>query len=405
MSSQPNTLLSTDLPLVQPLPEVQEQPVEALSLEKSAVPAKERYVYLDAMKGIMILWGIPVHACVISDSVFFKDVAMVSGWVRMEAFFIISGFLSYMLVKRYGNKTIFLRRLVAVGIPLTAVLLLLNPINNFLALDYHNGAAAPSLAEFFSAQIPQGMKGTWNWHLHVWFLIVLLIFATFTGQVITAVDKVMQWCRPALRRYHDEFLLILLCGALSICTLTARIVYEEGIKDFISPSVHYVFRSAGYYLSFYALGMAMFASPRLMRIITSFHWVQFAISAVLLWASMHYQDKLPNIVGEILRLMAETYAAVLFATVIFGTFKRFFSTEGKVMKFVVDSAFCVYLFHYLVIYLNAYWLRTFITDDFTLSLLVTLFTIGMTMLIYEFGVRRSTWLRFLFLGKIPKRKA
>ena len=90
--------------------------------------------------------------------------------------------------------------------------------------------------------------------------------------------------------------------------------------------------------------------------------------------------------------------------VIFGLFEHFNKNPGSVMNFIVESAFCVYLFHYLVIYLNAWWLRGYIGEDFTLSFLVTLGTTAITMLIYEYAVRRNGVLRCLFLGKLPRKE-
>ena len=112
---------------------LQASDVPAITPRSARLPAK-RYFHLDALKGVMILWGIPVHASTVGTSVFFDKVAEVSGWVRMEAFFIISGFLSYMLIKRYGAQPIMRRRLTAVGIPLLSVLILLNPLTNYLIL-------------------------------------------------------------------------------------------------------------------------------------------------------------------------------------------------------------------------------------------------------------------------------
>ena len=104
-------------------------------------------------------------------------------------------------------------------------------------------------------------------------------------------------------------------------------------------------------------------------------------------------------------LAVQGYFFVMVCWVIFGLFEHFIKKAGAPMHFVAESAFCVYLFHYLVIYLNAFWLRdgVGIRNDFMLSLLVTLLTTAITMLIYGV-VNHFALLRCLFLGKIPKRK-
>ncbi|WP_367871474.1 acyltransferase family protein [Luteolibacter sp. Populi] len=454
--------------------------VAPASKEKPPAKAKERYVYLDAMKGLMILWGIPVHACVVSHSKFFKLVSDISNCVRMEAFFMISGFLTYMLVKRYGAGTIMRKRTVAVGLPLLSVVALLNPFTNWLILKYKGGAAVPGLKDFFTGQIPPELYHadiTWGWHLHIWFLVVLLTLASMSGPIMTAIDRALAWSRPRLARLPDEVLLFLVALVAIGCVVAARIGYEAAVKPYTHESFHYLLRMVGYYFGFFALGMAMYASPRVLGIFTRCHWIQLFVSCGLLWAArlwksgfaegshsiakkmaelvnlaaeaylaviavavlftffrrfcsgtgrtmwlspMHWvqlvasgvmlfavtglQGTLPAALAPGLLLGAQGYFFVMVCLVIFGLFEHFSKDPGKVMHFIVESAFCVYLFHYLVIYLCASWLRNFIGDDFTLSFLVTLGTTAVTMLIYEYAVRRNGVLRCLFLGKLPKRE-
>ena len=354
----------------------------------------------------MILWGIPVHASTIGTAGFFDGVAEVSGWVRMEAFFIISGFLSYMLIKRYGAIPIMQRRLMAVGIPMLSVLFLLNPLTNYLILKYHNGADAPLCTEFIAGHIPAGMKGTWNWHLHVWFLGVLLcLAAVFSTSAIRLMDGTVARLRPKLRKLPDGLLLFVAAGVVAAAALAARVGYEAALKPFVSESFHFPLRAIGYYAGFYCFGMLMFASPRVLKTFHRFDWLQIVASGLLLWGARVIQPGIPDKAGEVIRLLAEVYVALMFASVLFALFGRLFSKETPVMKFIAESAFTVYLFHYLVIYLCAFAIRPYVGNQFLLGLLVTLATTVLTMLGYEFFVCRSPVFRALFLGKFSRRAA
>ena len=510
MSTPPDVLVASDSAVITPVPGTRPA-VQAAAVSPSIVKPKERHVYLDAMKGVMILWGIPVHACVISHSEFFHLVSDISNCVRMEAFFMISGFLTYMLVKRYGASTIMRKRVIATGIPLLTVAALLNPITNWLILHYQADKAAaltpdlkvvaPSLADFFTGQIPwqfsdERVKITWNWHLHIWFLAVLLCLASLSSPIITALDRAKNALRSFPSRLPDWLILSLTAVVAIFFCVAARMGYEVAIKPFTSPSFHYPLRMVGYYFALFSLGMAMYTSPRLLRIFTSYHWLQLALACLFLWAARLWQGGFPagshslaKKISEVVALSSEVYLAVVFVPVlfaffrrfcsgtqgtmrlsvdhwghlvtsgvllfvatrmglqtwselhlglpafmagigitpaklssglmlavqgyffvmvclvIFGLFERFIRKAGAPMHFVAESAFCVYLFHYLVIYLNAFWLRDLvgIKDDFMLSLLVTLFTTGITMGIYGV-VNRFPVLRCLFLGKLPKRE-
>ena len=386
--------------------QVSEVPASSVTTAPAPAPAKspsKRYFHLDALKGVMILWGIPVHASTVGTSAFFDKVAEISGWVRMEAFFIISGFLSYMLIKRYGAKPIMKRRLTAVGIPLLSVLVLLNPLTNYLILKYHNAATAPSFPDFMMGRIPEGMHGTWNWHLHIWFLGVLLCLAAiFSTTAMRWMDATVDFLRPKLRKLPDGILLLTAACVVGGAALTARVGYEAAVKPFVSESFHFPLRAIGYYAGFYCFGMLMFASPRLLATFHRFNWIQIVASALLLWGAQTIQPQLPNKVGEVVRLLAEVYFALMFATVLFASFEKFFSKPTPVMKFIAESAFTVYLFHYLAIYLCAFAIRPYVGDQFTLGLLVTLTTTVVTMLGYEFFICRSPVFRALFLGKFSK---
>lgn len=512
MSPPPEALLSGEA-AAEVIPAAVAAPAPAAvatTSPQTLVKPKERYVYLDAMKGVMILWGIPVHACVVSDSKFFHLVSDISNCVRMEAFFMISGFLSYMLIKRYGAGTIMRKRTIATGIPLLTVVLLLNPITNWLILQYHAhkaAIAAPTLIEFFTGKIPAEFyaekAGTWNWHLHIWFLAVLLCLAACSSPIISILDRAKVSLRSVAARLPDWLILTLAGGVAIASCVAARMGYEVLLKPHVSSSFHYPLRMVGYYFAFFALGMAMYTSPRLLKIFTRFHWIQLALGGIFLWGARIWLggfDKATDHsalkkLAEVVNLSAEVYLAVVFVPVlftffkrfcsgtqgtmrlsalhwvqlvassvllfaatglqymlptqehwselgisapalfdkigltpallslcvmqavqgyffvmvclvIFGLFERFIKKPGAPMHFVAESAFCVYLFHYLVIYLNAFWLRDWlgIKDDFTLSFLVTLFTTAITMLIYEYAVSRNTVLKCLFLGKIPKKE-
>jgi glucans biosynthesis protein C len=93
----------------------------------------------------------------------------------------------------------------------------------------------------------------------------------------------------------------------------------------------------------------------------------------------------------------------MFATVLFASFGKFFPKPTPAMKFVAESAFTVYLFHYLAIYLCAFAIRPYVGDQFTLGLMVTLATTVVTMLGYEFFICRSPLFRALFLGRFSKK--
>ncbi|SUG89000.1 glucans biosynthesis protein [Salmonella enterica subsp. enterica] len=111
----------------------------------SSVPAPREY-FLDSIRAWLMLLGIPFHISLIySTHSWHVNSAAPSWWLtlfndfihafRMQVFFVISGYFSYMLFLRYPLKRWWKVRVERVGIPmLTAIPLLTLP--QFILLQY-----------------------------------------------------------------------------------------------------------------------------------------------------------------------------------------------------------------------------------------------------------------------------
>ena len=148
------------------------------------VPAQREY-FLDSIRAWLMLLGIPFHISLIySSHTWHVNSAEPSLWLtlfndfihsfRMQVFFVISGYFSYMLFLRYPLKKWWKVRVERVGIPmLTAIPLLTLP--QFIMLQYVKGKAEswPGLSLY-------DKYNTLAWELisHLWFLLVLVVMTT-----------------------------------------------------------------------------------------------------------------------------------------------------------------------------------------------------------------------------------
>lgn len=111
----------------------------------------QREYFFDSIRAWLMLLGIPFHISLIySSHSWHVNSAEPSWWLtlfndfihafRMQVFFVISGYFSYMLFLRYPLKKWWKVRVERVGIPmLTAIPLLTLP--QFIMLQYVNGKA------------------------------------------------------------------------------------------------------------------------------------------------------------------------------------------------------------------------------------------------------------------------
>ncbi|WP_105629387.1 acyltransferase family protein, partial [Cronobacter malonaticus] len=145
----------------------------------------QREFFLDSIRAWLMLLGIPFHISLIYSThqwhvnsltpsvslTVFNDFIHA---FRMQVFFVISGYFSYMLFLRYPRKRWWKVRVERVGIPmLTAIPLLTLP--QFLMLQYVKGRA-----DSWHTLSGYDKYNTLVWELtsHLWFLLVLVVFTT-----------------------------------------------------------------------------------------------------------------------------------------------------------------------------------------------------------------------------------
>nr|MDT0665793.1 acyltransferase family protein [Micromonospora sp. DSM 115978] len=116
----------------------------------------------------------------------FNGIGYASSLFRMEGFFLISGFLSAMLVVRYGASRTVRRRLLSVGVPLVTALALCNPLALWLQYNHHNPDI--SFLRYVRGDAPTSVVPQ-VWLMHLWFLSSLLVYAICTPAAFAALSR------------------------------------------------------------------------------------------------------------------------------------------------------------------------------------------------------------------------
>jgi glucan biosynthesis protein C len=367
------------------------------------VKKQQRFFHLDALRGCLMFWGILVHTSTVQPSKFFRGCAEVSGLVRMEAFFIISGFLAYMLLQKYGGAKTVKKRLVAIGVPFVAALILLNPVTNYLVFQYHNHALP--FTDYLAGKGTQGGAGPMNWHLHLWFLAALFVYSLLAPFLGKMVDAFLKGSGHNARRTHflgSEFKFLAICASVAVACLGARVGFEV-IKPLLPVDARYVVRSIGNFLPFYTLGMVLFASTGLRAVFSKVHWIQVVLSCGLLFAVHRYAGPNPGRLAEVSILVVQSYVALSLSSLLFWLAGKLVKRESPTVRFLSDSAYSVYLFHFLMIYLFAFLLRDRVPQGNLMLALVAAGTFCSLICLHAFVIRRVPALAFLFNGKPLKR--
>ena len=361
----------------------------------------QRFFHLDALRASLMFWGILVHASTVEKVPVFRTIAEISGLVRMEAFFVISGFLAYMLLKKYGAVATVRKRLVAIGLPFVTALVILNPVTNWLVYNYHN--APISFAAFLSGERVDPVNGPINWHLHLWFLVALFVYSLLAPFLEKMVDAGVRIVSPRSPFKSSQLRFFAMASTVVASCIAARVIFEYAFEPLLPESLDFVTRSVGNYLPFYALGMLLFAVPSLRREFSSVHWIQTVLSCCLLVVAHQLPESVPNLVAETFILAAQTYVAFCLSSLLFWIAEKWVSSESKTARSLSESAYTVYLFHFLVLYLLAFVLHGWIGNDAVLLSVISISTFAVTLCIQHFLIRRVPVLELLFNGKRPRR--
>ena len=377
----------------------------------STTPAQREY-FLDSIRAWLMLLGIPFHISLIySSHVWHVNSAEPSWWLtlfndfihsfRMQVFFVISGYFSYMLFLRYPLKRWWKVRVERVGIPmLTAIPLLTLP--QFIMLQYVKGKAENwhnlSLYEKYNTL-------AWELISHLWFLLVLVILTTVSLWIFSVLRR--RLAGSARSPFADITL-----GKLSVLFLLLGIAYAAVRRTLLIlwPPIlsdgmfNFIVMQTLYYLPFYLLGALAFVHPQLKAIFTTpSRWC--TLGAALAFVAYLLNQKYGSGDGW----MYETESVITMVlglwmvNVVFALGHRLLNFKSSRVTYFVNASLFIYLVHHpLTLFFGAY-ITPHIGSNLLGFIAGLVFVVGLAIVLYEIHLRIPL-LRFLFSGK-PQNKA
>lgn len=374
----------------------------------SKSPAQREY-FLDSIRAWLMLLGIPFHISLIySSHMWHVNSTYPSWWLtlfndfihafRMQVFFVISGYFSYMLYLRYPLKRWWKVRVERVGIPmLTAIPLLTLP--QFIMLQHvkENTANWHTLSTYEKFN-------TLSWELisHLWFLLVLVILTTIS-----------LWLFRAIKNNADRLLNDISLGKLSVWFLLLGIAwaafrrgvflfYPEILRDAL---FNFTVMQTLFYIPFFLLGALTFISPRLKSLfVTPSPWcmVGSALAFIAYLLNQRYGS------GE--GWMYETEAVITMlmgfwmVNVVFSLGHRLLNFQSARVSYFVNASLFIYLVHHPLTLLFGAWITPHIQSNVVGFFTGLVFVIGIAIVLYEIHLRIPL-LRFLFSGKPQEKTA
>lgn len=372
----------------------------------NSVPAQREY-FLDSIRAWLMLLGIPFHISLIySSHTWHVNSADSSWWLtvfndfihafRMQVFFVISGYFSYMLFLRYPLKRWWKVRVERVGIPmLTAIPLLTLP--QFIMLQYVKGKA-----ENWHTLSLYDKYNTLAWELisHLWFLLVLIILTTVSLWLFSLLRN--KWTAANKSRLTtlsiSKLTLIFLFTGVGYAAIRRTIfsVYPSILSD---GMFNFVVMQTLFYVPFFLLGALTFISPELKALFTRPSrsctlGAAFAFAAYLLNQRYGSGDAWMYETEYVITMVMGLWMV----NVVFSLGHRLLNFQSARVTYFVNASLFIYLVHHpLTLFFGAY-ITPHITSNLLGFLCGLVFVIGIALALYEIHLRIPL-LKFLFSGK------
>lgn len=376
----------------------------------SSVPAPREY-FLDSIRAWLMLLGIPFHISLIySTHSWHINSAAPSWWLtlfndfihafRMQVFFVISGYFSYMLFLRYPLKRWWKVRVERVGIPmLTAIPLLTLP--QFIMLQFVKGKT-----ENWHTLSAYEKYNTLAWELisHLWFLLVLVILTTVSIGIFTWLQKRQEKSgpRPAAISLAKLSLIFFLLG-IGYATLRRLIfmVYPAILSD---GMFNFIVMQTLFYVPFFILGALAFIDPRLKARFTT-PSRGCALGAAAAFVAYLLNQRYGS--GDAWMYETESVITMVMGlwmvNVVFSLGHRLLNFQSARVTYFVNASLFIYLVHHpLTLFFGAY-ITPHISSNLVGFLCGLIFVIGIALILYEIHLRIPL-LKFLFSGKPPAKR-
>ena len=354
-----------------------------------------------------MLLGIPFHISLIYSSHQWHVNSVEPSWwltlfndfihsFRMQVFFVISGYFSYMLFLRYPRVKWWKVRVERVGIPMvTAVFFLTLP--QFIMLQFVKGQA-----DKWHTLSGYEKYNTLAWELisHLWFLLVLMVLTSLGLIWFKNISTRITEDRPGWTKN-------ITLGKLSIIFLLLGVFYAaiRRILLYVYPPIlsdglfYFIVMQTLFYTPFFILGAIAFKHPSIKAMLTA-PSRGCTLGAVAAFVAYVVNQRYGH--GD--AWMYETeYVITMFlglcmVNVVFSLGHRLLNFQSARVTYFVNASLFIYLVHHpLTLFYGAY-ITPHIASN-TLGFISGLvFVIGIALALYEIHLR-IPMLRFLFSGK------
>lgn len=369
---------------------------------------QQREFFLDSIRAYLMLLGIPFHISLIySSHIWAVNSAVPSDGLtifndfihafRMQVFFVISGYFSYMLYERYDSQKWLKVRLERVAIPLAAAFPLITLPQLYFLMKFTD-----KFSNWDQLDLYQKINITvWEMVSHLWFLLTLVILTSICFYLFKSIKQIKNNRISAIKNKTNSL------GKLSIIFLIIGFIYAAFNRaiyifapDLLSNGAfNFIVMQTLFYLPFFVIGAFAYKFTWLKELfIKPSAWAGVA-SLFLFVAYMFNQHvNTPQLYSMELDAIITSLLGILMVNVVFSFSHYVLNFQSPWITYLVNSSLFIYLVHHPLTLIYGAFITPKINNDWVGFLLGLVFVFGIAFMLYEVH-KRIPILRFLFSGK------
>ncbi|HGM6862259.1 TPA: glucans biosynthesis protein MdoC [Serratia rubidaea] len=371
----------------------------------------QREFFLDSIRAYLMLLGIPFHLSLIYSSHTWSVNSLAPSFsltvlndvihaFRMQVFFIISGYFSFMLYQRYERKRWLKVRLERVAIPLLSSIPLIT-LPQFFLLKY----ATHKLDGWDGFDLYQKINvAVWELVSHLWFLLTLSLLTCAGFYLFRKIKAIKTPIAPFPINSMNSL------GKISLCFLIYGLAYSVAHRIILitAPQLlgnglfNFVVMETLFYLPFFLLGAYAFKYAWLKAIFLT-PSPKAALGALLLFIAYMLNQKLlahNDLMFEV-EVLIKIVLGILMTNVVFSCGHRLLNYHSPRITYLVNASLFIYLVHHPLTLLYGAFVTPYISNNIVGFAVGLVFVFGLAFILYE-AHQRVPLLRFLFSGKPQK---
>lgn len=368
-------------------------------------PVPSRYHALDSLRASMMFLGIVLHAMVayaynspwlirpLQRTWWFDPAILFIHAFRMPVFYAVAGFLTALLLERYGWRRAIANRFWRIAVPFALGCLLLVPLMFFL------GAYSRIDAERAWTYIVTGSFLSRAHPIHLWFLEYLLLLYAVAAVLVVVASVLPQTVRTAgLGLFRTVFQAVWAPLPFAVLTYLALLQMPwPGLQD--PPSFMPVPNIVFVYAVPFFFGWLLYQARDLMDVLNRRAWLYGLLGLALCVTYVTILLSLPrNPVN--FHLFRAVLALGMWCAIfgITGLFLRYGSGHSPLWRYLCDSSYFIYLAHLPVILALQVATYYVFVSAVIIAPFILVATVALLLPVYAFAVR-PTWLGALLNGR------